>query len=118
LSVYVPVPYVIGNSRIPAKVLQTLTYDVIESIDIDGLSLTPTKVGLLLFPLPVPLRPWHIVGLYYLTRLHVSNGFDTVLIVVDHLARMAHFLPCRESNMRGNCYMESTDYTDYFGVGQ
>jgi hypothetical protein len=31
----------------------------------------------------------------YLTHLHVSNGFDSVLIiVVGHLTRMAHCLPC------------------------
>jgi hypothetical protein len=27
----------------------------------------------------------------------VSNGFDNVLIVVDHVTRMAHFLPCTKS---------------------
>jgi hypothetical protein len=27
----------------------------------------------------------------------VSNGFKSVVIVVDHLARMAHFLPCTKS---------------------
>jgi hypothetical protein len=47
-----------------------------------------------LYPLPVPPLPWHTIGLYYLTHLHVSNGFDSVLIVVDHLTRMAHFMPC------------------------
>jgi hypothetical protein len=50
-----------------------------------------------LYPLHVPPRLWHIVGLNYLTRLHVTNGFDNVLIVVDHLTRMAHFLPCLKS---------------------
>jgi hypothetical protein len=47
-----------------------------------------------LYPLPVPPRPWHIIGLAYLTHLHESNGFNSVLIIVDHLTRMAHFLPC------------------------
>jgi hypothetical protein len=50
-----------------------------------------------LYPLPVPSRPWHTVGLDYSTHLHVSNGFNIVLIVVDHLTRMAHFLPCTET---------------------
>jgi transposase InsO family protein len=50
-----------------------------------------------LYPLPVPPRPWHTVGLDYPTHLHESNGFNSVLIVVDHLTRMAHFLPCTES---------------------
>jgi hypothetical protein len=46
-----------------------------------------------LYPLRVPPKPWHIVGLDYLTHLPMSNGFDSVLIVVGHMARMAHFLP-------------------------
>jgi hypothetical protein len=50
-----------------------------------------------LYLLLVPPRPWHIVGLDYFTHLHVSNGFDSVLTVVDHMTRMAHFMPCTES---------------------
>jgi hypothetical protein len=37
------------------------------------------------------------MSLDYLTHLLVSNGFDNVLIVVDHPTRMAHFLPCMKS---------------------
>jgi hypothetical protein len=33
--------------------------------------------------------------------LHVRNGFDSALIVVDHLTRMTHFLPCTESIAAG-----------------
>jgi hypothetical protein len=47
-----------------------------------------------LYPLPVPPKPWHTVGLDYLPE---SNGFTSVLIVVDHLTRMVHFLPCIET---------------------
>jgi hypothetical protein len=47
--------------------------------------------------LPISPRPWHIVGLDYLTHLFESNGFNNELIVVDHLFRMAHFLPCTET---------------------
>jgi hypothetical protein len=69
-----------------------------------------------LSPLRVPPRPWRTVGLDYLTHLHVSNGFDSVLIVVDHLTRMAHFLPCTESvaiEKNFNLfYMEYIGYTD------
>jgi hypothetical protein len=38
-----------------------------------------------IYPLHVPPRPWHTLGLDYFTHLSVSNGFDNVLIVVDHL---------------------------------
>jgi hypothetical protein len=51
-------------------------------------------VVVILHPLHVRPRPWHTVGLEYLTHLHGSNSFDSVLIVADHLTRMAHLLPC------------------------
>jgi hypothetical protein len=50
-----------------------------------------------LYPLHVPPTPWHTVGLDYLAYLPEGNGFNNVLIEVDHLIRMAHFLPCTES---------------------
>jgi hypothetical protein len=48
----------------------------------------------ILYPLPFPPTPLHTIGLDYLTKLLESNGFGSVLIVVDHLTRTAHFLPC------------------------
>jgi hypothetical protein len=51
----------------------------------------------ILYPFHVPRRPWHTLRLDNLTHLRVSNGFDFVLIVVDHLSRAVHFLPCIES---------------------
>jgi hypothetical protein len=46
-----------------------------------------------LYPLPVPPIPWHTIGLDYLTHLPKSNGFNNVLIVVDHILEWAIF--CR-----------------------
>jgi hypothetical protein len=42
-------------------------------------------------PLHIPPGSSHTIGLHYLTHLHVSNGFDNVFIVVDHLTEIAHF---------------------------
>jgi hypothetical protein len=50
-----------------------------------------------LYPLHAPPIPWHTFGLDYLTQLLESNGFNNVLIVVEHLTRMAHFLPCTKT---------------------
>jgi hypothetical protein len=50
-----------------------------------------------LYPLHVPPIPWHAAGLDYLTHLLESNGLNNVLIVADHLTRIAHFLPCIET---------------------
>jgi hypothetical protein len=52
-----------------------------------------------LYPLHVPPISWHTLGLDYLTHLLVRNGFDGVLIIVDHLTRMAHFMPCTKSTI-------------------
>jgi hypothetical protein len=50
-----------------------------------------------LYPLHIPPEPWHTFAIDYLTHLHVSNGFDSALIVADHLTRMAHFLSCTKN---------------------
>jgi hypothetical protein len=68
-------------------------------------------------PITCSISSWHIVGLDYLTHLHVSHGFDNVMIAVDHLSRMAHFLPCTKSvttkEIANLFYRKSTVYTDY-----
>jgi hypothetical protein len=46
-----------------------------------------------LVPLHVPPRPWHTVGLDFLSHLLQNARFDNMLVVVDHLTRMAHFFP-------------------------
>jgi hypothetical protein len=40
------------------------------------------------------LKKGHTFRLDYWIHLRVSNGFDCVLIVVDHMTRVAHFQPC------------------------
>ncbi|XP_058039006.1 cytochrome P450 2K6-like isoform X3 [Ahaetulla prasina] len=49
----------------------------------------------LLQPLPTPNRPWGAISMDFLTDLPPSSGFTTVLVVVDMLTKMAHFIPCR-----------------------
>jgi hypothetical protein len=56
-----------------------------------------------LYPLLVPPRPWHTVGVDYLTHLPESNGFNNVLILVDHLTRMAHSCRVERLLLPKNC---------------
>ena len=47
-----------------------------------------------LHPLPIPQRPWQSIGMDYLGSIPVSkSGNDMVLIAVDRLTKMAHFIP-------------------------
>jgi len=39
-------------------------------------------------------RPWKSVSRDFITDLPKSEGDDTILIVIDRLTKMAHFLPC------------------------
>ena len=46
-------------------------------------------------PLPVPQYPWEVVGVDFVTSLPKSGkeGYTPVMILIDHLTRMAHFIP-------------------------
>lgn len=49
-----------------------------------------------LIPLDIPERPWSIIGIDYIVKLPNSNGFDSILVVVDHLHKGAHLIPAKE----------------------
>ena len=45
--------------------------------------------------LPIPDRPWSSISMDFIEWLPVTEGFDTILVVVDRLTKMAHFIPTR-----------------------
>lgn len=47
----------------------------------------------LLQPLPVPARPWSSVSMDFIVELPASSGFDSILVIVDRLTKMAYFVP-------------------------
>jgi len=47
----------------------------------------------LLKPLQVPFRKWSSVSLNLVTGLPKSNSYDALLVVVDRLSKMAHYIP-------------------------
>jgi hypothetical protein len=49
-------------------------------------------------PLGIPEYPWEIVGIDYVTDLPKSgtDGYISVFIMVCHLTKMAHFVPCHK----------------------
>jgi hypothetical protein len=47
-------------------------------------------------PLPIPNRRWEQVSMDFIGPLNVTKrGNDFILVVVDKLSKMAHFLPCK-----------------------
>ena len=47
-----------------------------------------------LAPLPVPTAPWTGLSCDFITDLPVSNGMDSILVFVDRMTKMCHFIPC------------------------
>jgi len=49
----------------------------------------------LLKPLPIPTRPWSSISMDLITCLpETSEGYDSIVTVVDRLTKMVHFFPC------------------------
>jgi hypothetical protein len=46
-------------------------------------------------PLPIPLDPWHTIGLDFIEGLPKSNTFDTILVVVDKFSKYGYFIPLK-----------------------
>ena len=46
----------------------------------------------LLWPLPIPGRPWSDVALDFVTGLPTSRGNNTILTLVDRFSKMVHFV--------------------------
>lgn len=47
----------------------------------------------LLQPLPVPLQAWYSVSMDFVEGLPKSNGYDTVMVIVDKFSKFAKFIP-------------------------
>ena len=49
----------------------------------------------LLQPLPTPKRPWSYVSMDFITDLPKSRDKSVIMVIVDRLTKMAHFIPFR-----------------------
>src|SRR5258708_31222442 len=48
-------------------------------------------------PLEIPSWNWESISMDFITDLLPSHGFDTLLVVVDHLSKQSHFIPTIQS---------------------
>ena len=47
--------------------------------------------------LDTPSGPWKEISTHFITDLPVSEGFDSVLVVVDQFSKEVEFIPCTKS---------------------
>lgn len=48
-------------------------------------------------PLPIPDCPWSQIGVDFIVKLPTSDGWDSIMVVVDHFSKTAHFIPAWET---------------------
>ena len=56
----------------------------------------PRKPFSLLKPTEIPDEPWKHITVDLITGLPESQGYDTILVVVDKFSKMAHYIPTRK----------------------
>jgi len=49
-----------------------------------------------LMPNSIPERPWTHISADFITKLPLVQGYDSILVVVDWLTKMVHFIPTTE----------------------
>ena len=41
-------------------------------------------------------QPWKSIAMDFITDLPYSDRYDTILVIIDRLTEMSHFIPCRK----------------------
>jgi len=49
-----------------------------------------------LMPNSIPEKPWTYILVDFITKLPLAQGYDTILVVVDQLTKIVHFIPTTE----------------------
>ena len=52
-----------------------------------------------LVPILPDCKPWSTIGMDRITKLPLSGGFDSILVIIDLLSKLTHFIPCKESSL-------------------
>jgi len=52
-----------------------------------------------LIPNSILEKPWMHISADFITKLPLAQGYDTILVVVDRLTKIVHFIPTTEKTM-------------------
>jgi len=52
-----------------------------------------------LMPNSIPEKPWTHILADFITKLPLAQGYDSILVVVDKLTKMVHFVPTTEKTL-------------------
>jgi len=49
-----------------------------------------------LMPNSIPEKPWTYISADFITKLLLAQGYNSILVVVDRLTKIVHFIPTME----------------------
>jgi len=52
-----------------------------------------------LMPNSIPEKPWTHISADFITKLPLAQGYNSILVVVDRLTKMVHFVPTTEKTL-------------------
>jgi len=47
----------------------------------------------------IPEKPWAHISADFITKLPLAQGYNSILVVVDRLTKMVHFVPTSEKTL-------------------
>jgi len=47
-------------------------------------------------PNSIPEKPWMHISVDFITKLSLAQGYDSILVVVNRLTKIVHFIPTME----------------------
>jgi hypothetical protein len=56
----------------------------------------PEKLRGPLHPNVIPEKPWQYISIDLIVKLPESNGYDSIVVIADHLSKAIRVLPCTE----------------------
>jgi hypothetical protein len=57
----------------------------------------------LLYPLPIPEKKWEVITIDFITKLpRTTRQHDSIMVVVDKLTNVAHFVPIKTTHTTNN----------------
>jgi len=52
-----------------------------------------------LMPNSIPKKPWTHISADFITKLPIAQRYDSILVVVDKLTKIVHFIPTTEKTL-------------------
>jgi len=50
-------------------------------------------------PNSIPEKPWMHISANFITKLPLAQGYNSILVVVNKLTKMVHFIPTTEKTL-------------------